>query len=196
MTKGRARQRKQERLKRKERWSRLVNRYSNALTRLAVPELHRDRSILRLASSQLFELEALPLQLKLIPLNLHILVCRLSLAALQLVADQRAGAEPQDTADRRARARMAHRGTNDAPCCRAAESADPGAFFPGSQAPPRAAGDKRSDYYGHAGKPYQTAKQTSRSIKPNKHSDNLLVVLDDYTQAFVYVMVEGAAVNP
>src|SRR6266403_1431541 len=67
------------------------------------------------------------------PKSLSLVISVSILAALHLVADQRAGAESYPAANRRARTRVADRTTDKAPGRSAAERADARAFFPGGQ---------------------------------------------------------------
>ena len=53
----------------------------------------RSLLVLRLASFEIFQLDALAFKLKLISLNLDVLVYCCILPALQLITDQRSGAE-------------------------------------------------------------------------------------------------------
>src|SRR5512146_1229239 len=95
-------------------------------------------------TAQIFDVAPLALDILLISVNLLILIGRLILTALQLVADQRAGAETQCRADRRAGRRMAHCRPDDTAGRSASQRADAGAFFPGGQRSPRAPGNQCS----------------------------------------------------
>jgi hypothetical protein len=63
--------------------------------------------------------------------NLLLLAIVCILLSLQLIADQRAGAQPKTTADRCTGTRMAHGRADQSTGCCAAKSTDAGAFFPG-----------------------------------------------------------------
>ncbi len=84
-------------------------------------------------ASQILELAALALEFELVLIDLLVVLRGLIVSSLQLIADQRARAEAQQSTDCSARARMTHRGTDNAACRRAAESTDTRAFFSGGQ---------------------------------------------------------------
>jgi hypothetical protein len=86
--------------------------------------INTSESILDLLLFEPFKFPALTVQLRLIAINLALLVGLLDLLALELVADQRAGAQAKGAADRRARARMTHRRANDAAGSGAAQGTD------------------------------------------------------------------------
>ena len=94
------------------------------------------------ALSKIFELPPLAIELLLVPIDLLILLRRLVITALQLVTDQRAGAESQSRADDSARAWMTHCRADDTARRRASERADAGTFFAGGQRTARAPGDQ------------------------------------------------------
>src|SRR5258706_10061733 len=71
----------------------------------------------------------LAVQFCLIGVDLTLLVRLSVLLTLQLIADQRSAAQSKRAANRRASARMAHRGANQTACRSTAKRADSRAFF-------------------------------------------------------------------
>jgi hypothetical protein len=84
-------------------------------------------------ASELFEFTLLAQNFLLVLIDLPILIDSGIVSSLQLIADQSACAQTQQTANRCACTRMAHRRANDAASCGATEGTDAGAFFTSGQ---------------------------------------------------------------
>jgi hypothetical protein len=86
-----------------------------------------------------FELSSLPFDFSLVGIDLPLLIRLLNLLSLELIADERAGTQPECAADGGACARMAHSSADEASRSRTAQSANTCALFPCGQIPPGAA---------------------------------------------------------
>ena len=102
------------------------------------PTIPWEKLIFWLVPAQFFKFGPLALDLQLISLDLLILLYGLVVPPLELIADERSGAQTEQPSDGSAGARMTYGGTNDSTGCGAAKSTDARALLTSRESASRA----------------------------------------------------------